>query len=230
MYICVVMSPIQVMASEPIVLRPEQTTYLRVTDLSETIVQNLVKFGSVDMVGISSAMFIACGAVNLARNIANVNVKSLAIDYIDIPIVGKFEGVFFELTKEPGIDFKKQIDTYEIMLNQNGGGFQKTVGVSKKDRPEKLTSIALMKLSKFPMIKISGAGVAINTAISIALQLAKANIARKKVGIRFVGLDAIPQKIDRTKTTTALQIYLQQDYVEPLGSHHLSIIEKIKGK
>jgi hypothetical protein len=216
------------MEPEPIILRPEQTSFIRVPDLSEKIVQSLVNYGYVDVIGISSAIFLACGAVNMSRHIANVNVKTLAADYIDIPIVGKFDAIFFHLTKEIGIDFDTEIKKWDTVLNEGGNQAGKIVTVSKAERPERLTTIALMKLSNNQLVKIAAAGTTINTAVSMSLQLTRANISKFNVGIAFIGLNSIQQRNNPNKSTTALQIYIGRGVREKIDDNVQRLIEKLK--
>ena len=90
------MRPIVVTGSEVETIGPKK-------ELSEHIVQGLMASEIVDVVGLGSGISCVIGGINLSRNIARFNLKSVTIDNIPLPVYGKQEALFFELSHEPEV-------------------------------------------------------------------------------------------------------------------------------
>lgn len=217
------------MIAEPIIIKPEDLSTKDVTFFSQQIIRSMIKYEELDVIGISSAIFLACSAVNVSTNIANIYVNSLSLDYIDIPVIGKFEGSFFVLSREPKIDWtaeRQKLDK-EMKLTIEPDG--QLVVVSRRVSPEKMITICLWKLSKFDLVKIIAAGTAINNAVAVALQVARGGISKEPVALRLVTLTTVPSKeTTPPKPVTGIEIYLQKGMETTYDKRHLKILEKVK--
>jgi hypothetical protein len=138
-----------------------------------------------DVIGLSTACFLACSAVGVSSRIANVHVTRSFIDYIQVPVMGKLESVFFTISRRSGLDYASKIQELDKELNLVMGPDSDVVAVGSRDAPERMTTLALWKLAKHKKVKIIAAGVAINNAISTALQITKSGIAKERPAKRI---------------------------------------------
>jgi len=219
-------------AERIIVIRPEDLAIRKTSALSEQIVQTLINFDELDVVGISTAVFLPCSAINIARSIADIHISRLYIDYLEIPIVGKFEAIFFTLSRKMGLDIEAKMRELDSKMNLTIGKEGQLIAVSRRERLERLTSLCLWKLREFPRVKILGAGMAISNAVATALQVSRAGISKDPIAIEFIGLSTIQSReTDKPpKPVSAIDIYLTKGNETQYDERHLKIIEHLRSR
>lgn len=97
---------------EPIIITPQHLS-LKITDISERVVLNLMKAKDFDVIGIGDAIFLACSAVNIATEIANAHINEMYADILEIPILGTMAAVFIRIGRESQIDIASRIKQEE---------------------------------------------------------------------------------------------------------------------
>ena len=193
-------------------------------EYSERIIQEITGPEIVDVVGIGSGMPCVIGAINLSRNIARVNIKSVVLDNISIPVYGKQEAIFFELSREPETpspfieEFETKTETEKAQL---------TVSVYKADKISTITSQILYKLSKYPQIKVIASGFTIVTAVRATLQVVTSGISRESVSISGVLATSINRRDFPTKKVPAIQIYLESGHETVYPPRHAEVLVQI---
>ncbi len=216
-------------ASGPIFVRPEDTQRVRISDLSERVITATVQYGVQDVVGLGSATSLVCSAVNVSRNIANVFVTKTSIELIDFGILGKFDSIFFTVENKAGPDWEEEMKKLDASMNLEKGPDSQQVAVGREDTPERMSTLCLLKLSRFKRVKVVAAGFAITNAISTALRVAKGGIAKEPVGIILVGLGSIEsrQQLGPTRPVTAINIYLETGKQAEYDKRHREIMRLI---
>lgn len=212
---------------EPLIIKPQDLS-LKVSDLSEKVVLNLMKAEEFDVLGLSDAIFLACSAVNIATEIANAHINELYADILEIPILGSMDTIFIKVGREPKIDIPKRIEEEEkgmILTTEREG---QVIAVRRGGRIETLVTLCLMKLSKVEKLKIVASGSAINDAVKLALQMSKGPVAKEPVGISFITLYTIPSREDPQKKMTAISIYLRKGHKTEYSRRHQELIKKLK--
>lgn len=212
---------------EPLIIKPQDLS-LKVSDLSEKVVLNLMKSEEFDVIGLSDAIFLACSAVNIATDIANAHVNELYADTLEIPILGSMEAIFIRVGREAKLDVAKRIEEEEkgMILTTDKEG--QLITVRRGLRMEKLVTLCLIKLSKTEKLKLIAAASAINDAVKLALQLTKGPVAKEPVGISFMTLYSIPSREDPQKKMTAISIYLEKGRKTEYSKRHQELIKKLK--
>ena len=203
---------------EPVVLRPEDLANKRVSTIIDGIIQTLVTHKELDVVGISSAIFLACSSANIVASVSKFNASKISIDYLEYPVIGKFEAIFLTLSKEGSSNHVERVKALESEIVGGPGG--SVVAVTKQDRLERITSLCLFRLREYSLVKILAAGTAITGAVLAALQVSKGGIAREEVGIPLVDLSSIPRREPEGKSTTAIAIYLKRGHKTDYDVHH----------
>jgi len=204
----------------------------RVGKLSEQIIQELIQAEEMDIIGLSQACFLACSAVNIATKIANVHVTRIYLDNLEVPILGKFEAIFFTLTKKSGIDFEAEMKRLDQGLALDRGRDSDVVVIGSRDTPGNMTTIALWKLSKSKRIKIIAAGAAINNAITAALQITHGQISKDPVGILLIALSSIEPRAStgHMNPVSAINIYLEKGVAKNYDKRHTDTVNELLSK
>lgn len=214
-----------------IIVRPDDVMNRRVTHFSQQIISSIMTMGEADVVGLGTAIFLACSGANISTDIANVYVHEISLDYVDIPILGKFEVILFTLKSTP---LKK---TLKSLAKEIDGELNLTVApegqlvvVSRRQSIEKMVTLCLWKMAKFDQIKIIAGGTAINNAAKIALTLSKGGISKKPTYIKLISLERlIRTRGEVEKPITGVQIYLGKGKKkEEFSKRHKTILESIK--
>lgn len=215
-----------------LVLRPHDVQRERVGRLSEQIIQELMQSDEMEVVGLSLACFLACSAVNIATKIANVHVSKVEVDYLTVPVLGKFEAIFFTLTKEPGIDFESEMKKLDEGLGLEKGRDSDVIAIGSRDSAEKMTTMTLWKLSKSARVKIVAAGAAISNAIATTLQITHGQISRDPVHISLIALSSIEPRVaaGHMNPVTAINIYLEKGPAKPYDRRHGEIVAELLSK
>lgn len=208
----------------PIVVTGSEAETMGPKELSERIVQGLVASEIVDVVGIGSGIPCAIGGINLSRNIARFSLKSVALDNIQIPVYGKQEAIFFELSHDPEV-VSPVITQFETKPEQEKS--QLTISVFKGDQIPKITNQILYKLSKYPMIKIIAAGFTIVTAVRATLQVVTSGISIEPAGIVAVLSTSIKRRDFPDKKIPAIHIFLERGQETTYGPHHAEVLAQV---
>jgi len=213
--------------NELLIIKPQDLS-LKVSNLAEKVVRNLMKSEEFDVIGLSDAIFLACSAVNIATDIANAHVNELYADTLEIPILGSMEAIFIRVGRERKLNVVERIKEEEegMILTTDRDG--QLITVSRGIRMEKLLTLCLIKLSRMEKLKLIAAASAINDAVKLALHLTKGPVAKESVGISFMALSSIPSRVDPQKKMTAISIYLKKGYKTEYSRRHQELIKKIK--
>jgi hypothetical protein len=192
----------------PILIRPQDATARLVNDLAEEIIQRSLSVEYLDVVGIGSAISHTCSVVGVATSIAKIYVKKLLLDYVETPVVGPFETIYFSLTTKSSTEHEEKVAKLEAELVQNrpGPGGQ-LVLVSKLAEVRRITTTCLYKMREFELLKIEAAGSAIGSAASAALQVVR--LSKESARIEAVGLETIQSKVTG-RPSSALSIYIRR--------------------
>ncbi|MGA3291328.1 MAG: hypothetical protein ABSD42_13940 [Candidatus Bathyarchaeia archaeon] len=211
-----------------ITVTPDKSELMGARDLSQNIIQELMKTETLNVVGIGSSITLAIAAVDLSRNLANVNIQSISLDYIHLTANYVPEAIFLELSKKPS-NPSSSVNAFETQLFDDK--IAKTVAVHRGDGVETITNQILWKLKKCDTIKVMASGFAIMTAVRSTLQVITSGITREQVGISAITIDSIERKtpIDSsiTKRVPAIQIYLEKGQKTEYPANHKEIIQKV---
>lgn len=209
------------------VIKPQDLS-VRVNELSERIIAGIMDNSEMEIIGLSSAMFLACSAANMASDIANVHKHEISVDYVDVPILGAFEAVLIKVGRESKVDWKKRVEEEEkgmILTTEREG---QLISVRRSERVERLITLCLIKLQNVKKLKLIAAASAINDAISLVLRLTKGEVAKDPVGVSLVSLYSLPAREDALKKITGMSIYIKKGVETKFSSWHTSIIERLK--
>lgn len=211
-----------------ITVTPDKSELMGARDLSQNIIQELMKTDPVIVVGIGSSIALAIGAVDISKNIANVNIQSTSLDYIPLTSTYAPEAIFLELSKKP-FTRSSLINDFETQPIKDI--IAKTIAVRRGDRVETITNLILWKLNKYETIKVMASGFAIVTAIRSTLQVITSGITKEPVGISAITIDSVERKTQvgtpLTKRIPAIQIYLQLGKQTEYPPNHKEIIQKV---
>lgn len=212
-----------------IIVRPEDISSRSIMSISDQIIQALIRGDTIDVIGISSAVSVACSSVSRAKELANVNVVHASIDYLELPVVGKFEAIFFRLSRRPAeVPIESVMKQLDSKMNLSFTPEGQAVSVPKRERPERLTSIALSKLQRFPIVKILAAGAAINSGVYVALQVARSGISKQPIAIDLVGLSSVESKFPSVGKVASLEIYLVKGKETKYSDAHKQMLDRVK--
>ena len=215
-----------------VVVTPDKSELMGARDLSQNIIQELMKTETLNVVGIGNSITLVIAAVNISRNIANVNIKSVSIDYIPLTTNYRPEAIFFELSKAASA-ISSIVKSFEAQSHDTIAA--QSIGVRRSDRIETATSIILWKLNKYDTIKVMASGFAIMTAIRSALQVTTSGITRQQVGINAITVDSVEREERRgeaviTKKVPAIQVYLEKGKETCYPVNHKEVIEKVTAR
>lgn len=183
---------------------------------------------TVEVAGLGEAVFLACTSVHLAMDVMDIGISEISINYVQYATLGRFDAVYLLLSQTNRIDFKSQMASLDSQIQPGMGEAGGVITVAKNNQPARLALLALFKLRNHERLKIVGAGGAINQAVSVALMLTKGKLAKRPVGIEFVGLSDVADKDQPTKKTTGIEIYLKRDLTTSYSSQHLRAITLIQ--
>jgi DNA-binding protein len=194
----------------------------KITDVVEGIISGILETGSVSVVGVGDAMFLACSAINMATEIAKVYVDDIDIAPLEVTAIGNASVVSAHLSQ-------KQAGDYGTLAQQEDAAMteEQTVSVSRASTPERLITISLLRLAKFDKIKIAAAGGSINDAIALALRLAGGQISKEAVGIKLFHLYSIIMRNDPTKSIAAVSIYLEKGITTRYTKRQVEILKNL---
>jgi len=200
---------------------------------SDLIINTMAKVEELDIVGLSSAISLACSAVRMSTSVARIYIEELCLDYIEIPVLGKFSGAFFSLGREQKTDWDSEKAEIEKNMKLSFDPDGQLVIVSKNLLPDKMIPLCLWKLAKSDRLKIMAAGYWINSAAALALEITKGAISRETVGIELMTLST--QTIGTQETTpklaTGLEIYLKKGQPTEYSKKHKAVLsELLKGR
>ena len=192
--------------SKVIVIPPADAS-LKITDVVEKIIAEIVQTGEVDVVGIGDAIFLVCSATNTAMDIAKIYINDVAIGNLESPSLGKTVVLSAHLGQQEIWNYTKAAEQEEKDMENIE---EQTVSVSRVASMERLLTICLLRLAKFDKIRIVAAGSSINDAVALALMITKGQISKDTVGTKLVHLYSIGMRNDPTKSIAAISIYLQK--------------------
>jgi len=181
-------------------------------------------------VGFGNGTALACMAVQISSSIANVFIKEMSLDFISSPAL-RIGAVFFVLGKERAVDWEKRKKEFDDKMKLDFSRDGQLIVVSRDLTPDKAIPLSLSKLARSEMLKIMAAGSAINRAVSLALELAKGDIAKEPIGIEFVVLSTIRFKIENADVQgTGIEIYLRKGVQTVYTPKHKEITKMLQQK
>jgi hypothetical protein len=210
---------------EKIIVLQSADASAKITDVVEGIISGIMETGSVSVIGVGDAMFLACSAINMATEIAKVYVDDIDIAPLEMPAFGKVSLVSAHLSQ-------KQAGDYAVLAQQEDASMteEQTVSVSRSSTPERLITISLLRLAKFDKTKIAAAGGSINDAIALALKLTDGQISKEAVGIKLFHLYSIIMRNDPTKSIAAVSIYLEKGVTTRYTKRQNELLRSLSAK
>ncbi len=194
------------LSSKVIVVGPSDVS-LKISDVAERIISEIMDAGAVIVVGVGEAMFLVCSALNLSCEIAKIYINQIGFGYLeDIPR-GEMAAIFAHLAQKESADYEKLVAEEEKVMDCLG---DRTISVGHEIPMEKLVIRSLMALARFDEIKLIAAGGSINEAVSLALKLTEGQISRDPVGVKLIYLHSINMRNDPAKRISAISIYLKK--------------------
>jgi len=210
----------------PIVVTPDQSERGS-RDLSQDIIQELMKRDVVDVVGIGACITMVIGAVNLSKTIANVNIQSVILDYVPLTAAYKPEAIFFELSRTPS-KVPKIVTEFDSFLEDDKR--TKTIGVSREERVETITNIILWKLSKQDVVKVIASGYAVTTAIRSVLQVTTTGISKYKVGVTGIIIDSVERGVGTGRLVPAINIFIEREKDTTYSPRHQEVVKNVTAR
>ena len=211
-----------------ITVTPDKSELIGARDLSQDIIQKLMKIDPLTIVGYGSSISLAIAAVDVSKHIANVNIQSISLDYIPLTSTYTPEAIFLELSKKPSA-ISSLVKDFETQ--QFDDIIAKTIAVHRGDRVETITNQILWKLNRCDTIKVMASGFAIMTAIRSTLQITTSGIAKEQVGISAITIDSVERRTqmesNAPKRIPAIQIYLEKGKQTEYPPNHKEIIDKV---
>jgi len=194
-----------------ILIKPQDIALKSVNALAEDIIQQSLTADTIGVVGIGPAMSRTCAIVGVSTEIARISPRKILLDYVETPVVGPFDAIYFQLTTKPTAELPELVKRLEseLVANRTGPGGQ-VVFVSKLAEIRRITTTCLYTIRDFDLVKIQAAGLAINSAVSAALQVVK--LSKEPARIEAVTLEPIQSKTGGYRTT-ALSIYIRRGKV-----------------
>lgn len=214
----------EIPSEEIIVITPGIAEKMGAIDISEKIIQKLTRLEQIYVIGIGASIPRIISAVDISSGIANVNIVSVSLDYMEIQVYGKEEAIFITLSRieqEPN----KIAAAFEVQ--ENYFKRDKTIWVGRRDEVAKITNDILFKLSNYKEAKIVASGFPIMTAIESVLQVVKSEISRIEVCISAIILQSIDRKSSPGKKVAAISIYLEQGKLTEYSKNHEILKKKI---
>ena len=148
----------------------------------------------------------------------------MTIDNIPLPVYGKQEALFFELSHEPEV-VPSAITEFEEKSEQEKA--QLTISVFKGDQIPKITNQILYKLSKYSTLKVIASGFTIITAVRATLQVVTSDIAIEPVGVSAIFATSIARRDNPSKKIPAIHIYLEKGHSTVYPLRHSDVLTQI---
>lgn len=211
-------------SEEIIIITPGKAEKMGAIDISEQIIQKLTLLEKIYFIGIGASIPRIISAVNMSSDIANVNIVSVSLDYIEIQVYGKEEAIFITLSR---IEQEPNPIVTAFESQENYFKRDRTIWVGRRDEISKITNEILFKLNDYHEAKLMASGFPIITAIESALQVAKSEISRTEVCISAITLHSIDRRSDPGKKVAAIDIYLEQGKLTEYPENHENIKNKI---
>jgi DNA-binding protein len=205
-----------------IAIGPSDTS-LKTSDVAEKIISGIMESGELDIIGVSDAMFLACSAINMTTEIANIFINETFIEPLEDSALGKVSAISAHLSQTENLDFKKLVEKEDKMMVED-----QAVSVSRGISTDKLLTICLLKLSRYDKEKLMAAGGAINDAVSLALKVTTGKISKDTVGVNLVDIYSIVSREDKNRKITAISIYLKKGVTTENSKRHSDFLEKLK--
>jgi DNA-binding protein len=205
-----------------IAIGPSDTS-LKTSDVAEKIISGIMESGELDVIGVSDAMFLACSAINMTTEIANIFINETFIEPLEDSALGKVSAISAHLSQTENLDFKKLVEKEDKMMVED-----QAVSVSRGISTDKLLTICLLKLSRYDKVKLMAAGGAINDAVSLALKVTTGKISKDTVGVNLVDIYSIVSREDKNRKITAISIYLKKGVTTENSKRHNDFLEKLK--
>jgi DNA-binding protein len=205
-----------------IAIGPSDTS-LKTSDVAEKIISGIMESGELDIIGVSDAMFLACSAINMTTEIANIFINETFIEPLEDSALGKVSAISAHLSQTENLDFKKLVEKEDKMMVED-----QAVSVSRGISTDKLLTICLLKLSRYDKEKLMAAGGAINDAVSLALKVTTGKISKDTVGVNLVDIYSIVSREDKNRKITAISIYLKKGVTTENSKRHNDFLEKLK--
>lgn len=212
---------------ELILIRPEDLGKGRAHRLSDQIINGLRTEKELALVGFGNAVSLACMAVQISSSIANVSIGEMSLDYIGAPSL-RISGVFFILEKESKVNWEEEKRKLDDGMKLDFARDGQLVIVSRKLSPDKMVPLCLSKIARSSLLKIAAAGISMNRAASLALELAKGDISKEPIGIRLVTLSTLTFKREDTEIpATSMEIYLEKGHRTVYTKKHEEILRRL---
>ena len=211
-----------------IVIKPETVARGSAFQFSNQIINAIREDKELAVVGFGNATALACMAVQLSSNLAKVSPREISLDYVGAPTLG-IGAVVIALDKETPIDWQKKAQELDGKMNLDFSREGQIIVISKNLSADQIIPMSLSKLSKSNYLKITAAGVAINRAVPLALELAKGDIAKFPIGVELVVLATIELKGETgTVEGTSMQIYLRKGIKTAYTPKHREIMKMLQ--
>ena len=213
-----------------LLIKPELLEKGSAFEFSDQIINSLRKEDELFVVGIGSAVSLACMAVQRSTSLARASVDELSLSYIGSPMLG-LGGVFFVIGKEPKRDWEKERKDLEKGMNLSFDRNGQLVVISRKLLPEKTIPLCLSKLLEADSLKISATANSINRAVSIALELTEGTIAPYELCIPLVSLSTVKfVGEENTVLETAMDIFLKKGKKAPRSKKHEQMLKELQNR
>lgn len=211
-----------------ILIRPENLGRGSAYHFSDQIINGLRKEKELSVVGFGNAISLACMAVQISSRIANVSISELSLDYIGAPTLG-ISGVFFILGKESKVDWEKEKKRLESNMKLTFDRDGQLIVISQKLLPDKMIPLCLSKLARSELLKITAAGISINRAASLTLEITKGDIAKESVGIKLITLSTLKfEEESKTFLGTGMEIYLKKGIHTTYSKKHKQMLKMLE--
>src|SRR5512146_2661391 len=129
---------------EKVIVLQSADALAKVTDVVKGVISGIMEMGSVSVVGVGDAMFLACSSINMATEIAKVYVDDIDISLLEVPSIGKVPVVSAHLSQKQAGDYAALAQQEDMAMTE-----EQTVSVSRASTPERLITISLLRLAKF---------------------------------------------------------------------------------
>lgn len=223
----------KVIWTELVTIRPEDVASGKASFYSDLIINKMARVEALDVVGLSNAISLACSAVRMSSSVARIYIEELCLDYIEIPVLGKFSGAFFSLGRAQEVDWDSKKAEIEKNLKLDFELKGQLVVVSKNLPTDKMIPLCLWKLARSDRLKIMAAGYWINSAAALALEITKGEISKDPIGVELMTLSTqtIGEQEPRPKLSTGLEIFLKKGQPTQYSKKHKAVLsELLKGK
>jgi hypothetical protein len=213
-----------------ILIKPEDIQKGGSYRFSDQIINGFRKDDELFVVGMGNAISLACAAVQRATQLSKGKISEIALDYIGSSKLG-IAGVFFVLDKNSKKDLVSEGKLLEKGMKLTFDRDGQLLVVSNTLSPERAIPLALSRIADSDCLKISASGTAINRQVSIALELAKGNIANDDLGIILTTLFTTQFEINEKKIPeTVMEIFIKKGCKTAYSKKHEQIVKMLTGQ